>query len=395
MMHSVGRVLAPSNVAFASCYISPGARAQALEAMASGWLTTGLRTEQFESSFAAWVGVRHAVAVSSCTAAIELSLRSLDLPPNSPVLTPALTFCGAVHAIVHSGLRPVLVDVDDATLGISPAAVAEASRRVRPAALVVQHMAGYPLDVAALADAAGLPLDRVVEDAAHGLGAASSAGPVGTLSRATCFSFYATKNLPIGEGGAITTDDDALADRLRAMRQHGMNKDAWRRYDPGAGWRYQVDHDGLKANFTDLQAAIGSGQLAHLSVWQNRRAALAARYDAGLADVAGLSTPPRPRHGTHAWHLYVIRIGPEFPLSRDEVVAELAAAGIGTSVHFIPVHRFSYFRELLGDHTQLLPNTERIADQLLSLPMHPQLADEDVDHVCARLGALSRKGEHS
>ncbi|HET6875925.1 MAG TPA: DegT/DnrJ/EryC1/StrS family aminotransferase [Jatrophihabitans sp.] len=379
-------------VPFASCHISPGARTQALEAMSSGWMTAGERSLEFENRLAAWIGARHAVAVSSCTAAIELSLRAMGLPAGAAVLTPTVTFCGAVHAITHCGLRPVLVDLDDVTLTANPEAVARAAG-AQPAAMVVQHMAGYPADVPALAAAAGLPLSRVVEDAAHGLGASLDGSPVGTVSAATCFSFYATKNLPIGEGGAITTADTELADRLRVLRQHGMSKDAWRRYEPGAGWQYDVEGAGLKANFTDLQAAIGLGQLPHLDAWQHRRAEVAARYDRQLAEIPGIVLPPRPAAGRHAWHLYVIRVDERFGRTRDTVAAELAAAGVGTSVHFIPVHRFRYFRTLLGDLSAELPVAERLADQLLSLPMHPQLADADVDYVCDRIASLSRSKE--
>ncbi|HEV7210061.1 MAG TPA: DegT/DnrJ/EryC1/StrS family aminotransferase [Mycobacteriales bacterium] len=375
-------------VEFATCRITSGARAQALDAMASGWLTSGVRTEMFERSLAAWIGARYAVAVSSCTAAIELSLRALDLPAGSPVLTPTLTFCGAVQAIVHSGLRPVLVDTDEATLTVNVDAIAEAAR-IKPAAMVMQHMAGYPIPVPDMAAAAGLAMERVVEDAAHGLGGTLGDKAVGTISRASCFSFYATKNLPIGEGGAITTSDPQLADRLRAMRQHGMSKDAWRRYEPGADWRYQVDEDGIKANFTDLQAAIGLGQLAHLTSWQARRAELADLYDARLAAIPGIVLPPRPAGGQHAWHLYVIRVQPAYGRTRDGLATELALRGVGTSVHFIPVHRFRYFRQLLGDQAHRLPVAEQVADQLLSLPLHPHLADEDVDYVCGQIGELS------
>lgn len=376
---------------YAGCRIVPAARRAADEVLAAGWVTAGPRTLAFEREFAEWVGAREAVAVSSCTAAIELSLRALRLPAGSAVLTPTLTFCGAVHAIVHSGLRPVLVDADEHTLTVDPATVAEVAGPARAKAMVVQHMGGYPAAVPELAAAAGLPIDRVVEDAAHGLGAAGVGGPVGATARAACFSFYATKNLPIGEGGAITTTDHELAELLRRTRQHGMSRDAWRRYSPGAGWRYSVEVDGLKANFTDLQAAIGRAQLPHLADWQRRRAELAAGYDLALATVPGIALPPRPPAGRHAWHLYAIRITPEFGLTRDELAQALNLAGIGTSVHFIPVHHFPYFRELLGDAAcDRLPVADRVFAQLLSLPLHPGLSDADVDYVCTRIADLAR-----
>ncbi|WP_163505798.1 DegT/DnrJ/EryC1/StrS family aminotransferase [Fodinicola acaciae] len=385
---------AEAGVPYANCHICPEARDAAVRVLSSGWVTAGAQTVAFERELGDWVGAAETVAVSSCTAAIELSLRALGLPPGAPVLTPTLTFCGAVHAIVHSGLRPVLVDTDEATLTVNAETVAEAATRVRPAAMVIQHMAGFPVEVREIAAAAGLPLDRVVEDAAHGLGAAVAGEPVGTVSRATCFSFYATKNLPIGEGGAVTTADADFAGRLREMRQHGMSRDAWRRYHPGGGWRYAVDSDGMKANFTDLQAAIGRAQLTHLTDWQRRRARLAARYDAALADVPGIVLPPRRKTGAHAWHLYVIRVGPDYGRSRDELIAGLTERGIGTSVHFVPVHQFDHFRRILG--RPRLPVADRVADQLLSLPLHPQLSDVDVDRVVAHVAALGRRtgGHH-
>src|SRR6266540_5709036 len=285
-------------VPFARTVISEEARAAALRVLESGWVTTGRETELFEQEFAAWVGADHAVAVSSCTAAIELSLRALHLPPGAPVLVSTMTFCGAVHSIVHAGLRPVLVDIDEMTGMPSPETTRQAAAECGGArAMLVVHLAGLPADVAALADAAGLTLSSVVEDAAHALGGWMGNDRVGQVSHATCFSFYATKNLPIGEGGMITTADPDLAAWVRRGRLHGMSADAWRRYLPGGSWRYSVEQDGLKANLTDLQAAIGRAQLRHLAGWQRRREAMAARYDRQLRELAGLELPPRPANG--------------------------------------------------------------------------------------------------
>src|SRR5690606_9665701 len=184
-------------------------------------------------------------------------------------------------------------------------------------AMLVLHFAGYPAPVEELAAAAGLPLSHVVEDAAHALGTWVGDRPVGALSRASCFSFYATKNLPIGEGGMVATDDEELAAWVRRARLHGMSADAWRRYAPGGSWRYSVDEAGLKANLTDLAAAIGRAQLTHLDGWQIRRHEIAARYNAALAGVPGLELPPAPVKGRHAWHLYVVHVTPEFGVERD------------------------------------------------------------------------------
>jgi perosamine synthetase len=377
-------------VPFCRTEITPEAQQAAVRVLASGWVTMGAESIAFEQEFGASVEAPHTVAVSSCTAAIQLALAGLGLPPGAPVLTPTLTFCGAVQAIVHAGLRPVLVDTDEATLTVSAEGVAKAARH-GAAAMVIQHMAGYPVDGAELAEAAGIPNGNVVEDAAHGLGATVGGRPVGSFSRAGCFSFYATKNLPIGEGGAITTTDGDLAERWRRMRLHGMSGDAWRRYHRSGTWRYTVEEAGMKANFTDLQAAIGREQLRRLPAWQQRRAAIAARYDAQLAGLEGLELPPRPAADAHAWHLYIVRIDHRpFGIDRDTAAERLAEAGIGTSVHFIPVHHLPYFRNLLGlEACGELSAADQIFPRLLSLPMFPGLTDSDVDRVCEALAGLA------
>ena len=359
----------------------------------SGWVTSGPEVVAFERELADWVQAQHGVAVASCTVAIELALRALRLPAGAKVLVSTMTFCGAVHAVVHAGLTPVLADVGDATLMPDPSTVAAAAERAGGVdAMVVVHFAGFPAPVEELAAAAGLPLARVVEDAAHALGTWVDDRPVGAISAATCFSFYATKNLPIGEGGMVTTADPALADYVRRGRLHGMSKDAWKRYLPGAPWYYNVDIAGLKANMTDLQAAIGRAQLRRLAGWQERRADLAGAYDEGLAGIPGLRPPPRPERGRHAWHLYVIRVEPGFGLGRDDLIAELADRGVGCSVHFIPVHHQPYFRELLGEEgVGHLPQADAAFQEIVSLPMHTALTLADVDRVCDELRDLGRR----
>jgi dTDP-4-amino-4,6-dideoxygalactose transaminase len=373
-----------AEVPFADCLITTDAQNAALRVLRSGWVTTGREVLAFETEFAAYVGARHAVAVSSCTAGIELALRSLRLWPGARVLTSTLTFCGAVHAIVHAGLRPVLVDVDPETGLPTAETVADAARSCGGAdAMVVVHWAGDPADVPGLAAAAELPLSRVVEDAAHAIGTSYEGRPVGSTSAATCFSFYATKNLPLGEGGMVTTEDPERAAWLRRARLHGMSADAWRRYLPGGGWRYDVDVAGLKANMTDIQGAIGRAQLRHLPAWQLRRAEIAARYDAGLAGVPGVGLPHRPAGGGHAWHLYAVRVP-----NRDAVVAGLAERGVGTSVHFIPLHQLSYFHGLVDLPDGGLRGADQLFEQLLSLPLYPRLTDPQVDAVCSALAEV-------
>ena len=384
-------------VPFARTEICVEAREAAGRVLASGWVTTGPETALFEREFAAHVGAAYAVGVSSCTAALELALRALRLPAGGRVLVPTLTFCGTAHAVLHAGLLPVLVDVDPRTGMPSALTTARAVARCgRPAAMVVVHLGGAPAPLDDLAAAAGLPLSRVVEDAAHALGTHVGTRPVGALSRAACFSFYATKNLPIGEGGMVTTDDPEFAGRVHRARLHGMSADAWGRYLPGGSWRYTVDEAGLKANMTDVQAAIGRKQLLHLAEWQRRREALATLYTARLRHLPGLRLPLEPADGRHAWHLYAVRVLEDrYGLSRDQLSELLAARRIGTSVHFLPLHRMPYFRRTALCPAGGFPGADALYPGLLSLPMHPALTERQVDTVCRALAELARPPEEA
>jgi dTDP-4-amino-4,6-dideoxygalactose transaminase len=363
--------------------------------LTSGWLTSGPQVAAFEEEFSRWVGAEHAVAVASCTAALELSLRSLHLRPGAQVLVPTITFCGAVNAILHAGLRPVLVDADPDTLMPDAQTTARAvADGVSPAAMIGLHYAGHPAPIEDAASAADLPLDRVVEDAAHAAGTVAGGRLVGALSAATCFSFYATKNLAIGEGGMVTTNLDGVAQYVRRCRLHGISRDVWQRRGPGSSWRYSVDDVGLKANMTDMQAAIGRAQLQRFPETQARRAVIVARYDRALADVRGLRLPARPADGGHAWHLYVVQVLPEFGVSRDELIAELAERGIECSMHFIPNHQQPWLRELLGDGVDpgRFPGAEEVSRRNVSLPLYPTLRDEQVDRVCQAIADVARRG---
>jgi dTDP-4-amino-4,6-dideoxygalactose transaminase len=298
-------------------------------------------------------------------------------------LTPSLTFCGAVAAIVHAGCRPVLVDVDPDTLVPDPQTVAAAARRAGPVgAMIVCDLGGYPVDHAALALAARLPYARIIVDAAHGPGGAIGRASADTAPFATCLSFYATKNLPIGEGGAVLTYDEEFSFWLRSARLHGMNRDAWRRYRPGGSWRYDVAELGHKANMTDLQAAIGRAQLAALPDWQVARARIVATYDAAFApliDSGAIRVPQRP--DGHSLHLYQIRVR-----DRDGVIDRLTDRQIGTSVHFIPVHRLRGYARVLGaQECAAVPMTDLVADELLSLPLYPGLSDAQTERIASHV----------
>lgn len=378
-------------IPFAECRLTPGARARALTAMAGGALGPGPQAEAFEAALRERTGMRHAILTSSGSAALELALRVLNLPPGANVLVPAFSFVSAAHTVVRCGLRPVFIDADERTLTLSTEALARATQREQAAAMIVDHTAGFPAATQELADAANLPLSRIIEKGAQLIGVRPGLVPVASVGAMNCHSFHSASVLPVGSGGAIMTASPELADRLRIMRQQGMTMDTWRRSQRGTSGRYDISELGLDAECTDLQAAIGLGQLTHVPVWQARRAELAARYHENLAAIAGITPPSLPAIGTHAWNFYIIKVLPEIGMSRDALAARLADRAVGTAVQYPPVHHFTYFRWLMGDDDDQLPVADALAEQVLSLPLHPHLSDDDVDYVCAQLAELARQ----
>ena len=347
----------------------------------SGWLGTGPRTKQFEQDFAAYVGARHAIAVNSCTAGLHLSLLALGIGPGDEVITSALTFAATVNVIVHVGATPRLVDVDPRTQNLDPSLVAGAITD-RTKAIMPVHMAGVPADMPALMDIADRAGIAVIEDAAHATESTIDGRKVGTIGQLTAFSFYVTKNLVTGEGGMVTTDDDALADDLRVRSLHGMSRDAWKRYSSSGFQHYDVVVPGWKYNMTDMQAALGLHQLRRLGEGLERRTQVWERYLAGLAGLPGIALPEPYDRGVHARHLFTIRVDPaDTGIDRDSMIGLLKERNIGSGVHFRPVHVHSWYAEHLPYRRGDFPAAEAIGDQTLSLPLSSRLTDEDVDDV--------------
>ena len=357
--------------------------AAAVEVLQSGWLTTGSRAHALESAFAERLGVKHALAVNSATAALHLALEGFGIGPGDEVVIPTTTFtaCGEVCAYVGASVR--LADVnEDALLGPDQvqAVVTYSTRAVMPV-----HFGGQAVDVEALRAVA--PHARFIEDAAHALPADVRGTPTGRLGDAAAFSFYATKTMTTGgEGGMLVTDDDDVATRASVMRLHGISADAWNRYGAGGKWAYQVVEPGFKYNLSDLAAAIGLVQLERLDELAADRAAIARRYDAAFADSPLIEQPPRRPGDQHAWHLYVVRLHLEgLAITRAEAIERLAGAGIGTSVHFIPLHLHPYYQRTYGYAPGDFPVAERIFERSISLPIWPGMSDEQVDRVAATL----------
>lgn len=359
-----------------------------VETLRSGWLTTGPRVQEFERRFAALLGRRWAVAVNSATAALHLALDAAGIGEGDEVLVPTMTFAATAEVVVYQRATPVLVDCDPETLNIDPEAAARAVTP-RTRAIIPVHFAGHPCEMDPLMQMASAHGLVVIEDAAHALPAAYKGRRAGAIGDIGCFSFYATKTITTGEGGMLITDDEGHAERARMMSLHGISKDAWTRYTASGTWLYDIVAAGYKYNLTDIAAALGMQQLAKCSAFREARARIARRYDEAFADLPQVRRPPCAPHVEHAWHLYVIQLELDrLAASRDEVVEELKAANIGTSVHFIPLHLHSYYRTRFGYARSDFPHASRAFDRILSLPIYPRMSDRDVDDVIAGVRAV-------
>lgn len=348
----------------------------------SGWITTGDECLELESELASYLGVPHVVTTSSCTAALEIALAHLALPPGARVAVPTWTFASSALVAVREGHEVVLVDVDPDTLNVATDALVDAIDEGIDA-LIAVHFAGVACTekIHELCRSAGLP---IVEDAAHALGTRDHRGLVnGTGTAGACYSFYATKNLTSGEGGALATDDEDLADFARTFRLHGMSKDAWARYHPDTPGGYDVVAPGIKGNLPDLLAALARSQFRRFSERQAHRRDLTTRYRANLRDVAGLRFVPSEPDPGSADHLFVVLL----PEGSDRVKIRQVFADrlIGTSVHFQPLHQLHWFRENVSVARHGVATAEELAPRALSLPLHPAMSPGDVDRVCETL----------
>lgn len=354
------------------------------DVLRSGWITTGEQCLALEADLGAYLGVDHVVAMSSCTAALETAIAYLGLAPGSRIGVPTWTFVSSALAAVHNGLRPVLLDIDPDTLNLSTQSL-QAALSDGLDAIVGVHFAGNPLDVAIheIAEAAGVPL---VEDAAHALGAVDHRGRLaGQGTAGACFSFYATKNLTSGEGGAIATDDAELDGFARSYRLHGLSRDAWARYHPGAPSGYDLEAPGIKGNLSDVLAALARSQFRHFEDMQATRRALVTRYRENLCDIEGLAMVPGEMNANGADHLMVVLL--PNGVERQVVVDTMSEAQISTSVHFQPLHSFKWFATNADIGPAGLGVADALAPRALSLPLHPGLSITDVDRVSTVLSA--------
>jgi perosamine synthetase len=351
------------------------------EVIRSGWMTMGPKTFEFEKEFAKYVGAEHAIAVSTGTAALHLSLEAAGVQAGDEVMLPTTTFTATAEAVTYLGARPILVDIKPDTMNID---VEDAAKRITPKtrAIIPVHLAGQPCDMDEIHALARVHQLRVVEDAAHALPSEYHGKRVGQISEFTCFSFYATKTLTTGEGGMITTDNPRAADRMRLMRLHGIQRDAWNRYREDGSWSYEVLEAGFKYNLTDFQSAIGLVQLAKCTAMRHTRESIALRYSEAFSSCEGLVIPTVPLGRSTSWHLYILRLRLDgFNQDRNGFIEALQRRGVACSVHFIPLHLQPYYRRAYGYKPGDFPNAEREYHSCLSLPIYPSMTEVEINHV--------------
>ena len=354
---------------------------EVVDTLRSGWITTGPKSERFERHLAEYIGVNHALALSSATAGMHIGLLALGLRPGDEVITTPITWASTFNMIEQTGGTPVPVDVHPDTLQIDEDQLA-AAITPRTVGILPVHFGGAPAHLQPMLDLAERHGLWVVEDAAHGIGTRYAGHHVGTRTRLGIFSFHPIKNVTTIEGGVLTLDDDELARKLRAYRFHGLEKSAWNRYAEGGTPQVEIVLPGFKYNFTDVQASLGIHQLASVDDFNRRRCELAALYHELLADVPEIARPGIPGYGhVHTWHLYVVKVRDEAGLSRDAFMTALKARNVGTGIHFRAVHTQPYYAGKYPQWLGRLPNAEWASDRLCSLPLFPMMDEGDVRYV--------------
>jgi dTDP-4-amino-4,6-dideoxygalactose transaminase len=384
---------------------------EVVHCLRSGWLTSGPNTKKFEAEFAEFVGGKHALAVNSCTAALHLAVEALGLTAGQAVLVPTLTFAATAEILRYQGATPILVDIDPVTLNMdlgdaerkieqlrSGQLAGQVASDVKLVGIIPVHMAGLMLDMRAVNDFAERHGLWVVEDAAHAVPAAwrpTSDAPWQrcgeNTSRITCYSFYANKTLTTGEGGMAVTGDQALADRMRLMCLHGLSHDAWNRFS-GGSWDYRIVAPGYKYNMTDMAASVGLHQLRRANELRDIRERLVGQYRQALADVPQIDLPHEPANRIHSWHLFPIRLKlDQLKLDRAEFIVALRERGIGTSVHWRPLHLHPYYIENYHWRADQFPVATREWERFVSLPLYPDMTSAELDEVVTAVKTLCQE----
>ena len=355
----------------------------------SGWITTGPLCKAFEDKFCELTGASHAISLSSGTAGMHLMMLALGIKRGNEIITPSMTFASTLNMITLCGAKPVFVDIQYGTLNINVDLIEEKITE-RTKAIIPVHFAGAPADMGQILSLAKRFNLHVIEDAAHGLGTYYKGIPVGGWGQIAIFSFHPIKNITTGEGGMITHSDDQLESRLRLLRFHGIERDAWKRYGKGGNPEYDIHTAGFKYNLTDIQAALGLAQLSRLTEFNHHRRQLVDLYRKGLEGIEDLELPGLPDYPhTHSWHLFIIKV---LSMERGLFMKKLSEYNIGYGIHFSAGHRLSYIKKRFKIKKGELKETERVADKIVSLPLFPGMKDEDVSYVCEAIREILRHG---
>jgi dTDP-4-amino-4,6-dideoxygalactose transaminase len=360
-------------------WITESDRRAVADALSSRWLTGGPKIAEFERNFAEYIGVKHAVAVSSCTAALHLVMRALGIGHDDEVIVPTFTFAATVNSVLYCGAKPILCDVNPVSFNISPPELREKITK-RTKGIIAVHYGGLACEmdrITEIADERGLFL---VEDCAHSLGATYRGKQTGGLGRAGCFSFYPTKNITTMEGGMITTDDDKLAERTRLLRSQGLTNSPFSR-QATSDWHYDIVELGYNYRLTEVQAALGVSQLSRIDQSNSQRNKAPSDYRTRMANVEGVVSPPAEQN--HVYHLYSVRVvEDDYHLTRDQLLQYLSSKGIEPSFHFTPVHQFTYYKQTLVYMLGVFPVAEQLGREVLSLPLFPTITLEQIECVC-------------
>jgi perosamine synthetase len=352
-----------------------------VEVLKLKWITTGPRAKEFEAQFGGAVGAPFCVAMNSCTAALHLALEAVGVKAGDEVIVPTMTFAASAEVVRYLGAIPVLVDVQASDHNVDVAAV-EGAITPRTRAIIPVHFAGVPADMDELLASARPRGIAVIADSAHAFPCQYRGRNVGTLADVTCFSFYATKTITTGEGGAAVTSRADWADRMRIMSLHGISRDAWKRYMEGGNWYYEIVAPGYKYNLGDMAAALGLAQLARAEAMRKRREEIAGRYDESFREIEALELLAPAADRTNAHHLYVLKIVPRFlRIDRNGFIEGLRSRGIGVSVHFIPLHVHPYYRETFQYRPESLPVAYDAYLRSISLPIYSAMSDDQVQRV--------------
>jgi len=359
---------------------------EVVNTLKSGWLTMGPKTIEFEKLIAKYLGVKHAIAVNSCTAGLHLSLIALGIGEGDEVITTPYTFASTGNVIVHTGAKPVFVDIDRKTYNIDPEKIKKVITQ-RTKAIIPVHYAGQSCDMKEIMKIAKKNNLFVIEDAAHAIGAEYKGKKIGAFATTTSFSFYVTKNITTGEGGAVTTNADKLANKLRALRLHGISRDTWKRYSEKGNWYYKIDDCGWKYNMTDIQAALGICQIKKLDRFIKIRRKYAQIYNKELKKIDGIIIPYERSNRKHVYHLYPILLE---NYDRDRFIKKMHKKGIGCSVHFIPLHLHPFYEKTFGVRKGDFPNAEWVYAREVSLPLYPKLSEEEIYSVINCIKSIVR-----